>query len=344
MNVFVCFTGQGSQKSGMCLDFLENNQYSEITRQIFSKSDKILGYKISEIMLDENLNQQLNQTINTQSSIGINAEIIWNIFLKKISDKKIDIKDQIAFIAGHSVGEYNALSAAGVFDFETKISLLHKRGLFMHEASLLNSSGMIAILGSEVNFIEKIIDQIFSEKNLKLEIANDNGAEQIVLSGKTEAIDFLEKNYKDFGMKKAIKLNVSGAFHSSLMASAEKKFAEKINEIWPEQIKIENNQLENTKILSNVTSEQFAQNDSSEIKKLLCMQITSRVRWREIMDFIFNNGITKILEIGPSPVLTNLAKKHFSKRNSETQLENFCISNLNDMEKFFETECEKFFK
>jgi [acyl-carrier-protein] S-malonyltransferase len=338
----------------MCSDFLKKKEYKEIVEKIFEESDKILDYKISDIILKQSLENELNQTINTQPAIAINAEIIWNIFLKEICDRSKDFLSQISYFAGHSVGEYNALCAASIFDFRKKLLLLKERALAMQEASTKNISGMIAVLGVQASELECILCNIFSEKKIKLEIANDNSSEQIVLSGTKEAIDFFEENYKNYSIKKAIRLNVSGAFHSSLMAQAEMQFAQKINEILVEDNEIEDNYnhnfcvsqkdlLKKIPVISNVCATEFPIENLSEIKKLLCMQITSVVRWREIMDFVFAKNITKIIEIGPSPVLINLAKRHFAKNFPDKEINAFCISDDESMNDFFQNNFEIFF-
>ena len=349
MNIFICFTGQGSQKTGMCADFLNHPNYHQITKNIFDQANEILGYNIGEIMLDSEKNPELNQTINTQPAIGINAEIIWSILKNELNARNSELLKNVKFMAGHSVGEYNALSASGILNFQTKLLLLKTRAKAMNNASeCYEKSAMIAILGAEIEQIKKIIEVLEKDHGYKVEIANDNGANQIVLSGTVDAIDFISKNYKDLCLAKAIKLNVSGGFHSSFMEVAKIQFEKDI-----ENISMNACNSNVTPVISNVTGELFPENNLIEMKKLLCAQITSTVNWRKTMDFIFSQNIRKIIEIdncniqsnkanGPSPVLINLAKKHFANnfecKNENEKLETHCIQDVESLENFLMNE------
>lgn len=334
MNIFLCFTGQGSQKSGMCEDF--KNEYPEITNNIINKANEILGLDMGDIMFKKEFSDKLNETINSQPAIGLSAEIILQNLINELKKiHKINFLDKVSYFAGHSVGEYNALCAASVIDFEQKMKLLKSRAFFMQEASLLNKTGMIAILGHEISEIKNIILEINKSNKMSFEIANDNGALQIILSSKIENIDYLLNNYKDYGIKRAIKLNVSGGFHSTYMKGAEESFAHEINNILLDS-NMMNDICKNKIIISNVTASNFPLNNLSEIKKLLCMQITSIVKWRETIEIAFKKKVKYFIEIGPSAVLGSIIKKHHELLKIDYPIKTYCISTVLDLKNFID--------
>lgn len=322
MNIFVCFTGQGSQKTKMGLDFSLEAEYKDLVNEVLRESDEILGYKISDIIANSECEALLNQTIYTQPAIALNAEIIWRVILKKFGQE--NFFKQISCMAGHSVGEYNALCAAGIINFKEKLLLLHARAKAMENACKLHPSGMIALLGVDFDVVQNLLQDNLL-KDLVCQIANDNGAGQIVLSGECKAIEIVAQISSNYGIKRAIPLKVSGAFHSVLMKGACEEFAGQIEQIFKQK----NDFLSgNFEVISNISVAPFG-NNLTDLKNTMVEQIISTVRWRETMDYVKKKNITKIIEIGPSPVLTNLAKKHFSAEDGITAL---CVSNLNELE------------
>ena len=284
----VLFPGQGSQYVGMGLDFYK--KYDEV-KKIFDLVDKTLGYSLSNIILN-GPEDKLKLTENTQPAI---MTVGVSIFKVLSSSFDFNIKNA-KFFAGHSLGEYTALVCADSLTVEKAAYLLHERGKAMQDAVPENQGSMIAILGMTIDEVEK---EIFSlnKKNI-CEIANDNTNGQVVVSGRTDVINTLNNNLKK-KKKRGIILPVSAPFHCSLM--------EKASEVM--SAKIQNSHLLNPQpaIISNVTASE--ENDVNKIKSLLVEQITSRVRWRESVNYMINKGISDFIEIGPGKVLSGLVKK-----------------------------------
>ena len=300
----VLFPGQGSQYVGMGSDFYEK---SDSVKKIFERVDKTLGFSLSNIILN-GPETELKLTKNTQPAIMTIGVSIFD-FVKN----KLDLNlDKARFFAGHSLGEYTALVCAGSLTLEGAAYLLHERGKFMQEAVPAGQGAMMAILGMTINEVEKEISLI--PKNEICEIANDNSNAQVVVSGKKTVIETLKENLKK-KKKKAILLPVSAPFHCSLMKKAAENMKEKIintNFLKPKPY-----------IISNVTAKEEI--DINKIKPLLVDQITSRVRWRESVDYMIKQGVTSFLEIGPGKVLSGLVKKI----NKDVKISN--INNLEDI-------------
>ena len=218
------------------------------------------------------------------------------------------------FFAGHSLGEYTALVCAGSITIDKAAYLLHERGKSMQESVPPGEGAMTAVLGMTIEEVEKEIDAL--PKDEKCEIANDNCVGQVVVSGKKRFIEILNQNLKK-KRKKGILLPVSAPFHSSLMERASKIM----------KGKIENTDFVKPKpsIISNVTAKE--EDDINRIKPLLTDQITSRVRWRESVDYMVKKGVNDFLEIGPGKVLSGLVKKI----NKDVKINN--INTLEDIKK-----------
>ena len=284
----VIFPGQGSQNVGMGKIFYEN---FSIVKDLFDRADEILKFSLSKIILD-GPKEELNLTINTQPAIFLISYSIFQV-LKKEFNKDLS---KAKYFAGHSLGEYSALSCAGYLGFEDTLRVLRKRGDAMQNSIPSGEGGMLAVLGSTVENIEKILEE---NKNIfTVHIANDNSDGQIVLSGKTKDLDESIKILKELKIKN-IKLPVSAPFHCNLMNKASKIMK---NEI--EKLKI--NKAENI-LISNVTAKEIL--NIEELKKLLIRQIESRVRWRESVINMINNDVNHFIEIGPGKVLSGLIKR-----------------------------------
>ena len=282
------FPGQGSQVVGMGQEIYKK---FEIVKKLFSEADDKLNFKISKIIL-EGPDSDLRLTKNTQPAILIVSYSIFEV-LKKEFNYKID---NIKYFAGHSLGEYSALVCAGALEFSDAVFLLHERGLAMQEAVPVGEGGMLAILGLDIAQINNYIKEIRTKKIC--EIANDNADGQIIVSGNIESIDELQNILKK-NKKKSIKLPVSAPFHCSLMNEAAEKMEKKINLINFIKPKIE--------IISNVTAK--PETNQEKIKKLLVEQIYSKVRWRESIQYMANNGVNEFIEIGPGKVLSGMLKR-----------------------------------
>ncbi len=301
----VIFPGQGSQTIGMAKEFYD--KYS-LVKNIFKKADEVLEFPISKLIL-EGPSDQLNITENTQPSIFL---VSYSIFSVVKSEFNIDL-NKAKYFAGHSLGEYSALTAANSIDFENAIRLLKKRGRSMQLAVPFGKGAMIAILGQEIKDIEKILLNIGVEN---CQIANDNCPGQIVVSGTLSEINKLIDTLKKLSIKN-IKLPVSAPFHCKLMKTA--------TEIMKKEI---NNTKFNTpspKIISNVNA--LEQDNIDTIKNLLIEQIESTVKWRESVQYMIKNGVKKFIEIGPGKVLTGLVKR------IDKNVESYSINNDEDIKK-----------
>ena len=284
----VLFPGQGSQFVGMASDFYKNY---ESVKKNFQIVDKTLGYSLSKIIL-EGPETELKLTQNTQPAIMAVGVSIFNVLKKNFNFNIENVK----FFAGHSLGEYTALVCSGSLTLERAAYLLHERGKSMQNAVPEGQGSMLAVLGMSMNELEKEINIL--PKDDVCEIANDNCDGQIVVSGQKRIIEILRENLKKI-KKKGIPLPVSAPFHCSLMENASKSMHEKI--------KSTNFQKPNPSIISNVTAKE--ESDVNVIKDLLIDQITSRVRWRESVQYMINNGVRDFIEIGPGKVLSSLVKK-----------------------------------
>jgi [acyl-carrier-protein] S-malonyltransferase len=200
------------------------------------------------------------------------------------------------YFAGHSLGEYSALSCAGYLDFSETLKILRIRGDAMQNSVPKGQGGMIAVLGSTVDVIEKILEE--NKENFKAQIANDNSEGQIVLSGKTDDLEKLIQTLKHSSIKN-VKLPVSAPFHCDLMNNATKIMAEEIKKL--------NFKKGQNKLISNVTANEIK--DLDELKILLIKQIENRVRWRESVINMIENDVNHFIEIGPGKVLSGLIKR-----------------------------------
>ncbi len=284
----VIFPGQGSQVVGMGKDFF--NKY-DFVKDLFKEADDVLNFSLSKIIL-EGPKDKLDLTINTQPAIFLISYSIFNVMKNKFN---INL-NKAKYFAGHSLGEYSALSLAGYLDFAETIKLLRIRGDSMQNAVPEGEGGMIAVLGSKVEIIEKIL--LDNQSTLKVQIANDNSEGQLVLSGKNRDLEKLIQIFKTNKIKN-IKLPVSAPFHCNLMNKASQIMKKEIE-------KTKFNEGKNI-LISNVTAKEIS--NTEQLKKLLVDQIENRVRWRESVNYMINNGVDKFIEIGPGKVLSGLIKR-----------------------------------
>jgi len=298
----ILFPGQGSQYVGMGLDFYEK---FDLVKKIFSTVDESLGFSLSKFILNGPENE-LKLTANTQPAIMTIGVSIFNVLKKEFGLNLNDVK----FFAGHSLGEYTALVCGGSLTLERAAYLLNERGKSMQDAVPAGQGSMMAILGMSIEEVKKEINLL--PKNEICEIANDNSNGQVVVSGNKKIIDEFNINLKK-KKKKGIILPVSAPFHCSLMKKAAESMKDKINNTNFQKSKIN--------IISNVTARE--ETDVNKIKPLLIDQITSRVRWRESVNYMIEQGVSDFLEIGPGKVLTGLVKKI----NKEVK-----VSNINSLE------------
>ncbi|AFK03051.1 malonyl CoA-acyl carrier protein transacylase [Emticicia oligotrophica DSM 17448] len=275
------FPGQGAQFSGMGKNLYEG---SENARQMFEKANKILGFEITKVMF-EGTDEELKQTNVTQPAIFLHSVIL----ASTIEDFKPDM------VAGHSLGEFSALVAAGALSFEDGLKLVAQRADAMQRACEINPSTMAAILNLE----DKVVEDICAGIDGVVVAANYNCPGQLVISGTIEAVTEACEQLKAAGAKRALILPVGGAFHSPLMEPAREELAKAI----------ENTVFSTPKcpIYQNVNAQ--PSNDVETIKANLIAQLTAPVRWTQSVQNMVADGATKFVECGPGKVLQGLVKK-----------------------------------
>ena len=284
----VIFPGQGSQIVGMGKEFYDK---FELVKSLFKEADETLNYSISKLIL-EGPKEELDLTPNTQPAIFLISYSIFNVIRREFN---IDL-NKAKYFAGHSLGEYSALSCAKYLNFSDTLKILRIRGDAMQNSVPKGEGGMVAVLGSTVEVIEKILKD--NESKFLAQIANDNSEGQIVLSGKTQDLEKLTEILKENSIKN-IKLPVSAPFHCSLMSKATEIMTEELNKISFSD--------GSNKLISNVTAEVIS--NSEDLKSLLIKQIENRVRWRESVLNMINNDVDHFIEIGPGKVLSGLVKR-----------------------------------
>ena len=282
------FPGQGSQIIGMGKDFFEKY---DLVKDLFKEADDSLGISLSKIIL-QGPKDVLNLTTNTQPAIFLISYAIFQVMKKEFNINLNNAK----YFAGHSLGEYSALSTANYLNFSDTIKLLKIRGDAMQNAVPKGEGGMLAVLGSKIEIIEKILDE--NKNDFIAQIANDNSEGQIVLSGRNNDLAKLTQVLKLKNIKN-LKLPVSAPFHCQLMSNA--------TEIMKNEIQKLNFQNSEIKLISNVTAKEIS--NKEELKILLIKQIENRVRWRESVINMINNGVNHFVEIGPGKVLSGLIKR-----------------------------------
>ena len=284
----VIFPGQGSQLVGMGKEFYDKY---DLVKNYFKEADQVLDFPLSKVIL-EGPKEELNLTINTQPAIFLISYSIFNVVKREFD---VDL-NKAKFFAGHSLGEYSALSSAGYLSFSDTIKLLRERGSAMQSAVPKGEGGMVAILGSSVEIIEGILKD--NQNKFTAEIANDNSDGQLVLSGKNNDLEKLIELLKSKSIKN-IKLPVSAPFHCKLMSKATQHMKKQIEKV--------NFQSSKNILISNVTANEIA--NKEELKKLLIDQIENRVRWRETVINMIGKGVNHFIEIGPGKVLSGLVKR-----------------------------------
>jgi [acyl-carrier-protein] S-malonyltransferase len=268
------FPGQGSQSIGMGVDLLELPN----AKTKFEQAEQILGWSVPEICKSEE--DKLSRTLYTQPCLYVVESILADLIKENGSQPDL--------VAGHSLGEYVALYAAGVFDFESGLKLVKLRAELMDSAA---GGMMAALMGFKREELEQKIAQ-----NPDVVLANDNSSSQVVISGTPEGVEAILSQVK---AKRAVRLNVSGAFHSPLMANAAAEFQEVLESVSFSDAAVP--------VLSNV--DPVPSVDANVLKQRLTQQMTGSVRWREIQDELPKQGIKQVIEIGPGKVLTGLIKR-----------------------------------
>ena len=284
----IIFPGQGSQKAGMASEFQSN---FKIVKDIFERGDEALNFSLSKIILNGS-DEDLKKTEITQPAILITSFAIFSVLKKEFNYDLSKTK----YIAGHSLGEYSALVASDSLSLEDGLKLVHERGKLMQAAVPQGEGAMLAVMGLDINELDKLIKK-FDKKGI-CEIANDNSPGQIILSGDKQTLVAFS-NYLKVEKKRSIFLPVSAPFHCTLMKPAAERM-----KLYLEKTNFKN---PNIQLISNVTA--LPVEKDSNIKDLLYKQIFSQVRWRESVNFMINNNINDFIEIGPGKVLSGLVKR-----------------------------------
>lgn len=280
------FPGQGAQYVGMAKDFYEQVEES---KEVFERANKVLDFDVIKMCFEEN--EELNQTEYTQAAMVTACVSILEAVKKK------GIKADIT--AGLSLGEYAALVANDVLSFEDAVALVRKRGIYMSNEVPNGEGSMAAILGLDVEIIERICKEVEDETNMCVQPANYNCPGQIVISGKKEAVLAACDRLKEAGAKRALELKVSGPFHSALLKGAGDKLSEELKNVVVNPMTIP--------YVCNAKAEIVL--DVSQTKELLEKQVYSPVRWQQTMEFMIANGVTTFVEIGPGKTLSGFLKK-----------------------------------
>ena len=284
------FPGQGAQKPGMGKDLYDN---SEAARKVFETANKVLGYNIADLCFNGS-DEDLMKTINSQPCI-----LTVSIAALEALREKVNV--EVACTAGHSLGEYAALYAAGAVDLETVLKLIQQRANLMNEAAEKTSGSMAAVLGLDNETVINLTEEMNS-----VYVANFNSPGQVVITGDKEEINANLDKFKEAGAKRVLPLAVSGAFHSPLMQTAGNEFVDFVE-------KFDFNDT-NIPVYTNVDAQ--ATTSGKEFQEKLPKQICSSVRWTQTIENIQKEDITNFIEIGPGKVLAGLNKKINAELNT----------------------------
>lgn len=289
MTIAFTFPGQGSQAVGMGKDLAEN--FAE-ARVVFQEVDEALGEKLSDVMFN-GPEDMLTLTANAQPALmAVSIAVV-----RVLEAKGLDLKSKVAYVAGHSLGEYSALCAAGTFSLADTARLLRIRGNAMQAAVPVGVGAMAAIIGLEHADVIAVCEEASAIG--ACQIANDNGGGQIVISGEKAAVEKAAAVATDKGAKRAILLPVSAPFHSTLMAPAADAMREALAKVAKSDPVVP--------VIANVRAAPVTGAD--EIASLLVEQVTGQVRWRETVEWFAGNGATTLYELGSGKVLTGLARR-----------------------------------
>jgi [acyl-carrier-protein] S-malonyltransferase len=282
-DVVLLFSGQGAQKVGMGKDF---HEASETARNLFKKADEALGFPLSQTMF-EGPDDELTRTSRCQPALYLHGLVALALLRERVSGL-----DPVA-AAGLSLGEFTAHAAAGTFSFEDGLKIVARRGLFMEEACQATQGAMAALIGGEEDAVKALAAAC------DVDVANFNAPGQIVLSGTVAGIDAAVEKARDHGIRRAIKLNVAGAYHSRLMQSAQDKLAAELAGVPMQAPAIP--------VVCNYGASVVA--DPAEIRAMLEKQVTGSVRWTESIRLLIEKGHRTFIELGSGKVLAGLVAK-----------------------------------
>lgn len=280
------YPGQGAQKAGMGADFYER---SETARAIFDQAGEKLGLDMKALCFEEN--EKLDLTEYTQAALVTTCLAMTRVVRER------GLKPDIT--AGLSLGEYSAIAAAGGMDDLDAVRLVRKRGILMQNTVPAGEGGMCAVMGMEASKIEEVLEEMAGEAAGDVTIANYNCPGQIVITGKTPAVEAAAERLKAAGAKRAMMLNVSGPFHSPLLVPAGEELAKELETVTLHPLDIP--------YVTNVTAEKVE--DIGVTRELLTKQVSSPVRWMQSMEAMIREGVDIFVEIGPGKTLAGFMKK-----------------------------------
>ena len=294
------FPGQGSQTVGMMKEFYDTYP---VVKKVFSEADAALGFSMTN-MIFNGPEEDLRLTANTQPAILTASVAAWKVLEEK------GVKADVA--AGHSLGEYSALVAAGAMSFADAVRTVRKRGQFMQEAVPVGEGTMAAIIGLDNAKIVEICKKVETELKQAVQAVNFNCPGQVVIAGATAAVQKAAEELKAAGAKRAIMLSVSAPFHSTLMEPAAKRLAEELKKVTFHDAKIP--------VVANVSAKE--ETKAAEIASALVKQAASPVLWEDSVRNMIAGGVTTFVEVGPGKVLTGFVRKinkEFTGLNVEDQ-------------------------
>ena len=306
------FPGQGAQYTGMAKDLYES---FEVAKEVIDRADSLMDFDLISMMHDEDKKSELSKTENTQPALLTHSMAIMEI-LSKYESFKYDA------CLGLSLGEYSALTAANAMDFKDAVSLVRKRGLIMSNEVADGEGAMCAVIGASRELIEECILKL---KSGVVEIANYNSPAQIVISGEKAAVEEAAVLLKENGAKRAIMLDVSGPFHSSLLKGAGEKLKLELDKVDMKEPSVD--------VVSNVDAS--IHKDPDEIKSILMKQVYSSVLWEDSISKLIDEGFDRFIEIGPEKTLRAFIKKIASKKKADVEIIN--IDTAADVNAFIES-------
>lgn len=300
MDIAFTFPGQGSQFVGMGKDLASAYPAAQA---VFGEIDDALGQKLTGIMWDGPI-EQLTLTENAQPALMAVSLAAMRVLTQ---EKGWNIKDA-RYVAGHSLGEYSALAAAGALSIADAARLLRIRGRAMQDAVPVGEGAMAALLGVDLEIAAKIAAEANSVTGLVCQVANDNAPGQVVISGAKAAVERAALIGKDYGLRRAIPLPVSAPFHCALMQPAADRMAEALSEVGLLAPAVQ--------LIANISAEPVS--DPENIRRLLVEQVTGTVRWRESVSRMAEDGVTTLYEIGAGKVLSGMVRRIDERLTAKT--------------------------